>query len=311
MFSNLISPAVELLNGNMATLSFWHNYDFSGDALIQYGRVLLFTNTQTQPIELANYDGDFTIGWEREEFDLTPYIGRIVHLVWQYEMFDFSLESMSFPGWLVDDVEVTIGNVARGTIEITNSTASASFSVLGPTSFDGSGRSLIRSNAVAGEYTITFSPVAYYNTPAPETKTLASSSRIVFNGNYTFTDVNNNRMPDAWEQEHFGEVSSTRTATTDTDSDGQTDLGEFVSGTDPNDPASKLLVARIQVLSNGRVTVTWPATSGKAYVLLGSSDARNWQPYSPPTVASGSEVSYTLTAPSTDNSLLFRIEARP
>ena len=42
----------------------------------------------------------------------------------------------------------------------------------------GSGRSLIRSNALAGDYTITFAPVPYYTTPAPETKTLAANVRI-------------------------------------------------------------------------------------------------------------------------------------
>ena len=91
MFSNLISPALELKNGNLATLTFWHNFDFTGEALWEYGKVLLFTNTQTQPIELANFEGDFSLGWEEMEFDLTPYIGRVIHLVWQYEMFDLSL----------------------------------------------------------------------------------------------------------------------------------------------------------------------------------------------------------------------------
>ena len=54
MFSNLISPAVELKNGNLATLTFWHNYDFTGDALLQYGRVLLFTNTQNSGFVTTN-----------------------------------------------------------------------------------------------------------------------------------------------------------------------------------------------------------------------------------------------------------------
>jgi hypothetical protein len=310
MFSNLISPAVELLNGNLATLSFWHNYDFTGDALIEYGRVLLFTNTQTQPIVLKEF-ADFTFGWEREEFDLTPYLGRIVHIVWQYEMFDFSLESAVFPGWMVDDVELTVTNVSRGTIEITNSTAAAAFTVAGPTSFSGTGRSMVRSNALTGEYVVTFSPVPYFDTPPIQTQTLTASGRLVFNGNYSFADVNNNRMPDTWEQEQFGEISSTRTATTDTDDDGMTDLAEFISGMNPSDPSSRLQVASVQLLANNRVTVTWPASDGKIYQLLGSTDGRTWQPYSAPMRSTGSQVTHTLTAPTTSNFCLFRIEAIP
>ena len=310
MFSNLISPAVELLNGNLATLSFWHNYDFTGDALIEYGRVLLFTNTQTQPIVLKEF-ADFTFGWEREEFDLTAYIGRIVHIVWQYEMFDFSLESAVFPGWMIDDVEIAITNVARGTIEVANTTAGAAFSVSGPTSFSGTGRSMVRSNALTGEYVITFSPVPYFDTPAPQTKTLNASARLIFNGNYTFADVNNNRIPDSWEQEYFGEVSGTRTATTDTDADGMTDLAEFISGMNPSDPSSKLQVTSVQMLANNRVTVTWPSADGKFYQLFGSTDGRSWQPYTAPMRSTGNQLSHTLTAPTASNFCLFRIEAIP
>ena len=310
MFSNLISPAVELKDGNLATLTFWHNYDFTGDALLQYGRVLLFTNTQTQPIVLSEYS-EFSIGWEQEEFDLTPYIGRIVHIVWQYELFDFSLESTVFPGWMVDDVSVTMSTVARGTIEITNNTAAASFAVAGPTAFTGTGRSLIRSNALAGDYTITFSPVPYYNTPAAQAKTLTASGRIVFDGNYTFTDVNNNSMPDAWEQEQFGEVSSTRTATTDTDGDGLADRGEFVSGTNPTDATSRLEVTSIEVLPNNRVSVTWPATNGKFYQLFGSTNGRIWQTFGAPMQATGSQITHTINAPTASNFCLFRLEAIP
>jgi hypothetical protein len=308
MFSNLISPAVELLSGNTATLTFWHNYDFSGDALLESARLLLFTNTQTQPIVLANYT-DFTFGWEFQEYDLSAYIGRIVHLVWQYELFDFSLESSVFPGWMLDDVAITTTNVARGTIEITNSTAGASFTVAGPTPINGTGRVLVRSNALAGDYTITYSAVPYLNTPPPQTKTLASNTKLIFNGDYTFADTNDNQIPDPWEIENFGKVSSTRTSATDSDSDGQSDLGEFVSGTGPNDPFSKLELLSVQLLSNNQVSVTWPSADGKTYIIHGSVDGHTWQPFSAPLTASGSQVNHVLTPPNSGGLCLFRIEA--
>ena len=170
---------------------------------------------------------------------------------------------------------------------------------------------MVRSNAMAGEYTITFSAVPYFNTPAPQTRTLTASSKITFNGNYTFADVNNNQMPDSLEQEQFGEISATRTAITDTDGDGFTDRAEFVAGTFPTDPSSKLEVASVQVLGNNRVTVTWPATDGKSYQLLGSTDGRTWQLFTAPTRAIGSQVSHTLTVPGTGNYCYFKIEVIP
>jgi hypothetical protein len=307
MFSNLISPAVELLNGNQATLTFWHNYDFTRDALFEYGRLLLFTNTQTQPIVLADYDS-FSFGWEYEEHDLSPYIGRIVHLVWQYEMFDFSLESMVYPGWLVDDVAVTITSVPRGTIEITNSTAAASFSIEGPQVYNGTGRWTVVSNAPAGEYSVTFQDVPYYTTPGAQTRTLLEGGSILFEGNYTFSDVNNNQIPDSWEDEKFGEVSSSRTATTDSDADGMTDLGEFISGTSPTDESERLELTSVQPLSNDRVNVTWPSVAGKIYVIHGSTEGQTWQPFSAPLTATGLQMNHTFTPPNARDFCFLRIE---
>ncbi len=309
IFSNLISPALELKDGNLATLTFWHNYDFTGDSIIEYGRLLLFTNTQTQPIELAFYQ-DFTLGWEQEQFDLTPYIGRIVHLVWQYEMFSFSFDDIvPHPGWMVDDVELVLTNVARGLIEVTNNIAAAAFTVSGPSSFTGAGRSFVRTNALTGEYTITFDPVPYYNTPPPQTSTLTANNPLIFRGDYTLTDANNNGMADSWEQEQFGEVSPARTPQTDTDGDNFTDQAEFSSGTNPNDSASILQVSTLRFLSNNRVEVTWPSVAGKTYRLLGSTDGNNWTSYGGDIRATGTQSSYTFTT--NGGFSLFKIELIP
>lgn len=310
MFSNLISPALDLKNGNLATLSFWHNYDFTGDALLEYGKLLLFTNTQTQPIELANFDS-FSFGWEMEEFDLSPYIGRIVHLVWQYEMFDFSLESAIFPGWLLDDIEVTVTNVTRGTIIVTNTVTAASFSVEGPTPFAGTGRSAVKTNALGGEYVVTYAPVPYYSTPPPQTNSLTAAAPLVFHGNYSFADANSNRISDSWEQEQFNEISPGRTAQSDTDVDGMTDFGEFIASTDPNDTASKLEVAAVETLANNRLRIHWPSASGKTYQLLGSTDGKIWQLFSGGIPSGGAQTTYTLTLGSGNRSSLFKIEVLP
>jgi parallel beta-helix repeat protein len=49
-------------------------------------------------------------------------------------------------------------------------------------------------------------------------------------------DSDNDGIPDAWELEHFGDLS--HDASTDADNDGLNDLEEYQNGTDPNNPDS-------------------------------------------------------------------------
>src|SRR5262249_30746481 len=54
----LISPAIYLTGGNVATLRFWHSYDFSLASdldIINGGQVLLLTNNATTPATIASY----------------------------------------------------------------------------------------------------------------------------------------------------------------------------------------------------------------------------------------------------------------
>ena len=308
----LISPALDLSGGNYATLSFWHNHGFRGLFVgfwTESGKLLLFTNTQTVPIVLEEFV-DSSLGWEKKEYDLSPYIGRVVNLVWQYGLFDISFEDpISYPGWLIDDIEVTITNVVRGRIEVTNNLAEAAFRVTGPTPFEGTGRSGVRTNALGGEYVVTFAAVPYYVTPPPETNTLTAAAPVVFRGNYTFADANTNSISDAWEQEQFGEVSAGRTAHTDSDADGFTDSAEFASGTNPNDDSSKLELATLRMLSNNRVEVAWPSVVGKTYRLLRSTDGKTWQSFAGEIRATDAQTSYTFT--SNGGFFLFKIELIP
>lgn len=304
----LISPAIELSGGNFAKLSFQHNYDFTYDATIEVAQLLLFTNALTQPILLRTYE-EFTIDWELEEIDLTPHLGRIVQLVFQYELFDLSFENNVFPGWLLDDFKIEVSNVTRGILQVTNNISSAYVYLDGPQSFEGGGRWFANSNAITGQYEVVWDPVEYYIEPAPRTVTLTGGSPLLIEGNYTFNDVNQNGMSDSWEQEHFGSVSPGRTASTDTDGDGATDLGEFVAGTDPVQSNSKFAVTPPIGIGPNRFRLIWQSVPERIYRVWGSTDGKAWTAYSSWVNATQSTTtSYTLPQLNGSTSYLFKIE---
>ena len=70
------------------------------------------------------------------------------------------------------------------TLTVGTNLAGATFSVVGPATYNGSGTSYSQSNVPPGTYTITYGPVVSYLTPPPETKTVLSGGALVFTGTY-------------------------------------------------------------------------------------------------------------------------------
>jgi len=270
--SYLISPAIDLTGGNVATLRFWHSYDFLTDNF-EGGELQLIENNALFP--LAVYDSDAT-SWTEAEIDLTPYVGHVIYLTWHYLYLSLDLESSARPGWLIDDVSVTVSNAVRGTLVVSNNLSQARFTVTGPVSRAGEGVSVTFTNLPLGQYSVSFGAVPFYQPPAPQTNELTSAAPVVFQGLYTFADTNQNGMSDAWEQQVFGEVSPDRTPTMDTDRDGASDLAEFAAGTQPGNPDSVFDVPAPSVLSNGDLRFNWPSVPGRSYRLLASTDLHSW-----------------------------------
>jgi hypothetical protein len=305
--SYLISPAIQLTGGNTAKLKFWHAYDFTATSendIYHGGELLLITGNAVEPISLGVYSDD-VVDWEAVEVDLTPHLGKIVYLAWHY--FLFSLDAAPRTGWLLDDVSVTVSNTPTGTLIVSNNLWQSSFTLDGTPR---SGRTLVVTNAATGQHIIAFNPVPFYNTPAPQTNTLATGGTITFSGNYTFADANANGISDAYELERFGQIDPIRTELTDTDNDGQSDWAEFVAGTDPKNPVSSFHLDPT-ILPGDQIRLAWPSAPGHGYRLLGSTNAKSWSPFSDWLRATG--YSAGLTLPPTTNGApnFFHIEAQP
>jgi subtilisin family serine protease len=304
----LISPAIHLTGGNMATLTFVCSYDFSDQGeldLLQFGELLLFTNN-SEYVTLGFFE-DWSGGWETNEFNLSPYIGQVVYLVWHHQLLAF--DSAPRPGWLVDDVTVVVSNIAAGTLRVTNNLSQASFVIDGPLQLTVEGTSYLNTNAPPGVYSVVFTNVPFWNTPAAVSNTLGTNATLVLTGLYTVTDVNSNGMADGWETNWFGVVSPGRTRYSDTDGDGLSDYNEFLAGTNPTNQASRLEFLNPVVHNIGVTRLDWLTVPGRSYRVSGSTDLVTWTPLHDWMRANGSILSFT--APSTIGVKFFRLEAKP
>lgn len=151
----------------------------------------------------------------------------------------------------------------------------------------------------AGTYTVKLSNSAGTRTSAPAVLTVTD-------------DSDNDGLPDSWEREHFGDLAED--GDSDFDEDGQSNLGEYLSGTDPTDPASRLAFISITLAPlTGHVTLRWQSIAGKIYQLqyktaLGDPE---WLDIGDEITATAPETSYEDTAVGLAQSRFYRIELVP
>ncbi|MGN6386155.1 MAG: TolB family protein, partial [Verrucomicrobiota bacterium] len=72
-------------------------------------------------------------------------------------------------------------------------------------------------------------------------------------------------LPDGWERSYFGDL--THNGSVDTDSDGQSDLAEFLCGTDPKNTQSVFAGTGIGTLEDGKIVLQWASQPGKRYMV--------------------------------------------
>jgi hypothetical protein len=317
--TDLITPAISLVGGNRARLTFWHQFDFStasagsddefGDLTIEAAQLDVSPDNGASWKPLYANSVESTDGWVQESLDLTPYLGQVVRFRFNYQLFSFTASERL--GWLIDDVGVSIQSVAETALLITNNLAQARFVVAsGTNQWIGEGTSW-KTNLPAGNYSIAWAPVRFFQTPAPQSFTLgASTNRTVLRGSYGFTDSNTNGISDSWETRYFGALIPDA-ATRDSDKDGAPDLMEFLAGTDPTDPKSFLAISIPKELPNRTVELRWPTLDGREYFLEVSTDLVSWTPFTDARRGDGNETSSTLPALDPKITYLFRVRVRP
>ncbi|MBJ7257335.1 MAG: lytic polysaccharide monooxygenase [Akkermansiaceae bacterium] len=90
----------------------------------------------------------------------------------------------------------------------------------------------------------------------------------------TNADTDSDEIPDAWEQQHFGNLTTT-TATSDYDGDGASDFLEYHSRTDPKDRTSRLRIG-LHDAGTTEPMVGFDSVSGVNYTIERSFDLTTW-----------------------------------
>lgn len=121
------------------------------------------------------------------------------------------------------------------------------------------------------------------------------------------TDADGDKMPDWWETAHLLNPAVSNAPNADADSDGITDLDEWIADTVPTDASSFLRIAALEVTTNSVVQL--PTSATRVYDLQrGTEPGGAWQLIK--TNIPGTGVPILLADPATDVQYTYRARAR-
>jgi hypothetical protein len=160
-------------------------FDSAGGYILMVGGIQLGTNGFTFPSDTWIWDGT---NWSSPPTPILPPASPTPTLAFDslhsQALFFGDICCFSNPStW--SSLWAWQGSSTTGTISITTNLTSATFTLTGPATYNGSGTSFTQTNAPAGTYTITYGVVPGYTTPVPQMQTLAAGGTISFSGIYT------------------------------------------------------------------------------------------------------------------------------
>jgi hypothetical protein len=307
--SYLYSPIIDLSQYASATLTFWDVCDFS--EMYEDGVVYVSTNRSTAPGDLpqaVDFSGNVADAWQQETVDLTPFAGQTVQIVFYYQGIEFG---NPIYGWTLDDIGIT-GVVAGGTISLTKNLGQGAYNLMtltpaGPVPLQsGVAPAVTLSNLPAGQYAVQFGDVPFYQTPAGQTNQLTVGGTLNFTGTYTFLDLNNNGIPDAWEMYFFGSLSTNRTGY-----DAHSEYAAFLAGLNPANPASRFAFTGETRPADQLVQLEWTVVTNRLYQVNASPDLVNWSPVTAWLQASNSPAMTCTVTNAGNGAQFFRVQVNP
>lgn len=122
-----------------------------------------------------------------------------------------------------------------------------------------------------------------------------------------YADVDQNGLPDWWENHYFG--SNGQDAGTDSDGDGLTNGDELIAGTVPSEANSVLAIHDFENATNGFI-LRWESRLDRTYDVLkaDSPDSNVWTSISGPLQGTGSEMSFTDNSPFPLSNAFYKIQ---
>lgn len=144
-----------------------------------------------------------------------------------------------------------------------------------------------------------------------------SATNLSGTGNKTLSleiqaDADGDGMGDAWESAH-GLNPTVADSALDRDGDGQSNLAEWLAGTLPENPASRLAISS-QTNSGGDLTISWSTATGRRYRVftLLSLSTGTWTEITPaPIVATGATATFTHVGGATGVQRFYRVTIEP
>ncbi len=108
-----------------------------------------------------------------------------------------------------------------------------------------------------------------------------------------FLDSDHDGLDDNWERLYFGDLS--RNGSGDFDQDGQSDLSEYLAGTDPTSRVSVLRVAATAAPGASSAVISWLSVVGKTYQIQYKDNVEDavWKNLGSPIVASSNSTAAT------------------